>query len=197
MTTKEIVDFTGKSVRTVRNWINKADLQGCAKTALGEVIDYTIDEVEQILNAGSMSKDAVSILMQNARKPAGIEPHKNIDSNILMTFMVQMQKQQQEFMTAVLSKLGNTNTPLNNQLSLPHAPDIEPRNYLNQLVREYSQLKSVDYQKAWNILYTEMLYRCKTNIKVKAKNEGIRPIDYLEQSNQILTACSIMKGLIN
>lgn len=27
--------------------------------------------------------------------------------------------------------------------------------------------------------------------------EGIRPIDYLERENKILTACSIVKGLIN
>lgn len=29
--------------------------------------DFTIDEVEAILRAGSMSRDAVSILMENAR----------------------------------------------------------------------------------------------------------------------------------
>jgi hypothetical protein len=73
----------------------------------------------------------------------------------------------------------------------------EPRAYLNRLCREYSQIKKVDFHTAWNILYTEMLYRCKINVKVRAKNEGIKAIDYLEQNNLLLTGCSIMKGLVN
>ena len=194
MTIKELIGFTGKSERTIRRWIKKANIVRYAETAQRIEIDYTIEEVELILNAGSMSKDAVTILMQNARQPKELSV---TGDNILMQFMVKMQDQNQQFMNSVLNRLERLETKEPKLLLLPSVPDLEPRAYLNQLVREYSQLKSVDYQKAWNILYNEMLYRCKTNIKVKAKNEGIRPIDYLEQSNQILTACSIMKGLIN
>jgi hypothetical protein len=112
----------------------------------------------------------------------------------MLTFMAKMQEQQQQFMTAVLTRLDKQEPK---QLLLPEAPSVNPRDYLNQLVREYAQLKNVDFQKAWNILYTEMLYRCKTNVKVKAKNEGIKSIDYLEREGLLLTGCSIMKGLIN
>jgi len=193
MTIKELIDFTGKSERTIRNWIKKANIVRYAETAQRIEIDYTIDEVEQILNAGSMSKDAVNILMQNARQPKEIAPVDN-QMNMMMTFMVKMQEQQQQFMNAVIDRLDKSEPK---QLSLPTAPDIKPRPYLNQLVREYAKLKNVDFPKAWNVLYDQFLYRCHENIKVKAKNEGIKPIDYMERESKLLTACSIMKGLID
>lgn len=198
MTIKELVSFTGKAERTIRRWIEKSNIIGCDKMSYQVERDYTIDEVEQILKAGSMSKDAVTILMENARKPTQIITVKenNNPMAVMMDFMVKMQEQQQQFMSAVLTEL-KSKPEQPRQLSLPVAPDIEPRAYLNQLVREYSQLKKVDFRTGWSVLYTEFLYRCKTNIKVKAKNEGIKPIDYLERENLLLTGCSIMKGLID
>lgn len=194
MTIKELVGFTGKTERTLRRWIEKSNILGCDKMSYHVERDYTIDEVEEILKAGSMSKDAVSIIMQNARQPKELAI---TGDNILMQFMVKMQEQNQQFMNSVINRLERLETKEPKQLLLPSAPDLEPRAYLNQLVREYSQLKSVDFQKSWNILYTEMLYRCKVNIKVKARNEGIKPIDYLEREGFLLTGCSIMKVLIN
>ena len=142
-----------------------------------------------------MPKIVVDDLINNARQPKEISVIDN-NENMLMTFMLKMQEQQQQFMSAVLSELKSNKPNEPKLLSLPVAPDIEPRAYLNQLVREYSSLKEVDFRTAWNVLYTEILYRCKTNIKVKAKNDGIKPIDYLEQANLLLTACSIMKSII-
>ena len=201
MTVKELAEFTGKTTKTIQRWIKKASYRIESindKMSLSSPMnpsDYNIDEVEDILVSGSMSKDAVKILMENARKPTQIITVKenNNPMAIMMDFMVKMQEQQQQFMNTIIDRLDTKETK---QLSLPVAPDIEPRAYLNQLVREYSQLKGVDFRKGWNVLYTEILYRCKTNIKVKSKNEGIKPIDYLERENMLLTACSIMKSLI-
>ena len=201
MTVKELAEFTGKTTKTIQRWIKKASYRIESindKMSLSSPMnpsDYNIDEVEDILVSGSMSKDAVKILMENARKPTQIITVKenNNPMVVMMDFMVKMQEQQQQFMNTIIDRLDTKETK---QLSLPVAPDIEPRAYLNQLVREYSQLKGVDFRKGWNVLYTEILYRCKTNIKVKSKNEGIKPIDYLERENMLLTACSIMKSLI-
>lgn len=75
MTVKELARFTGKTERTIRNWIAKSSekisslsekISNAEKTK--KPADFTIDEVEQILLNSSMSKDAVSILMQNARQ---------------------------------------------------------------------------------------------------------------------------------
>lgn len=197
MTIKELIAFTGKSERTIRVWIKKANIVRYAETAQRIEIDYTIEEVEEILNAGSMSKDAVTILMQNARQPTAIVPNQN---NLEMVKMMS-DIMAQSMATALkplydrLDRIEENQTP--KQLLLPEVEQEEPRAYLNRLCREYSQIKKVDFQTGWNILYTEMLYRCKINVKVRAKNEGIKPIDYLEQNNLLLTGCSIMKGLIN
>lgn len=70
MTVNELAVFCGKNKSTVTRWIAKCNeslrskLQNATKT---EPADFTVDEVEAILNASSMSRDAVSILMQNAR----------------------------------------------------------------------------------------------------------------------------------
>lgn len=204
MTIKELSEFTGKTDRTIRRWINKAEnMSDVPYDTMSQGIphNYSINEVEEILKAGSMSKDAVFILMQNAKQQLqnatqfkSMEPPVQ-NMEIVGMFKIMME-QQQEFMKNVLSIIGNVPRE-NKQLLLPEAPTIEPRLYLNQLVREYAELKGVEFRNAWNVLYTEILYRCNTNVKVKAKNEGLKPIAYLEKENMLLTACSIVKGLIN
>jgi len=199
MTIKELIEFTGKSERTVRNWIKKANIVRYAETAQRIEIDYTIDEVEEILKAGSMSKDAVYILMQNARQAENKNPLPIIDSNgfNMKLFADMMAVSMATALKPLYDRLEKIEGNPTNQLTLPVVSDIEPRAYLNQLVREYAQLKNVAFRKAWNVLYDQILYRCHENIKVKANNEGIKPIDYLERENKILNACSIMKGLID
>ena len=78
MTIKELVSFTGKTERTLRRWIEKSKITGCDKMSYQVERDYTIEEVEQILNAGSMSKDSVSVLMDNARGNNAIVPQQNV-----------------------------------------------------------------------------------------------------------------------
>ena len=74
MTIREIADFTGKDIRTVRRWISKAGDKLSQvpydKMSQGIAHNYTIEEVEDILNASTLSKDAVSVLMLNARQPS-------------------------------------------------------------------------------------------------------------------------------
>ena len=157
--------------------------------------EYSLEEIGEILNFGSLSKDAVKILMENARRTKEIEaPTQNVE--VLQMFKA-MINQNQQFMTAVINRLDLLESKEPKQLALPDVANINPRAYLNQLVREYAQLKAVEFRKAWNVLYDQFLYRCHENIKVKAKNEGVRPIDYMDRENKLLTACSIMKGLID
>jgi hypothetical protein len=200
MTIKELAEFTGKTEKTIQRWVAKRnDKMTLNKDIIalvkGKETNLTIDQVESILNAGSMSKDAVNILMSNARQPKDIIAQPTP----LEVSLIKMVEQNNKIMSMMMIKLESMDNSSvfeqPKQLSLPSAPDIKPRAYLNQLVREYSQLKDVDFQKGWNVLYTEILYRCKENIKVKAKNEGIKPIDYLEREGKLLVACSIMKEL--
>jgi len=202
VTIKELAEFTGKTERTIQNWVKKSNevfSLDSEKISLvkGQETHLTIDQVESVLRSGSMSKDAVSILMKNARQETtGIAP---IDNQMEM-FKMMSNVMAQSIATALkplVDRLDSLESKEPKQLALPSAPDIEPRPYLNQLVREYAQLKDVPFPKAWNVLYDQFLYRCHENIKVKAKNEGIKPIDYMDRENKLLTACSIMKELIN
>src|SRR5574344_2161746 len=73
MTVKELAQFTGKSETTVQRWVKKANckMQLCnnkMQLQRGHETDFKLEEVEAILNSSSMSKDAVSILIANAKK---------------------------------------------------------------------------------------------------------------------------------
>ncbi len=71
MNIKELASFTGKDARTIRRWIAKAGDKisqvPLDKMSQGIPHDYTIDEVEAILIAGTLSKGAITILMENAK----------------------------------------------------------------------------------------------------------------------------------
>ncbi len=115
MTIKELAEFTGKETRTIRRWIKKAsennnpDLREKVKEAHRTKCPMiiTIDEVEDILNSGSMSKDAVRILMENARKPADSVALVSAPNQmeVLFSFMERQQQVNQDFMRTVLSEL--------------------------------------------------------------------------------------------
>ena len=68
MTVKELAEFTGKTTRTIRSWISKAGENisqvPYEETSQGIAHNYSIKEVGIILSSGSMSKDAVNILME-------------------------------------------------------------------------------------------------------------------------------------
>lgn len=113
MTTKELAIFTGKDERTLRRWQNKASekmksisdkMSEAEKTKCP--VNYTIDEVECILLSGTFSKDAVSILMQNARN--NNLPITNVkQDNNLESMFIQFMKQQQETNKILLSMISN------------------------------------------------------------------------------------------
>ena len=204
MTIKELASFTARTERTVRRWINKAELSSDTLSAkmsdamkTNKPSDYTLEETEQILRCSSLPKIVVDELMINAsNKSTVLSTNNNDNMNMMMSFMVKMQEQQQEFMKTVLTEIRQPmmNSPA--QLALPEAPTLEPREYLNQLVRKHAKINNLKHWDSWNELYEQILYRCKTNIRVKADNEGISKISYLERENMLLVSCSIMKELI-
>jgi len=124
MTVKELAEFTGKESRTIRRWIQKVGernpdinekVRKAHRTKCPMVM--TVDEVEQVLTSGSMSKDAVRILMENARKP--IQTLELVSTpnqmDVLLTFMAEQQQVNQKFMAAVMSELKG----FKNQTALP------------------------------------------------------------------------------
>lgn len=70
------------------------------------------------------------------------------------------------------------------------APKVLPlqrtrRMELNLLVRNYCELNQVAFQETWNEIYREFGMRSHMDVKQRAKNKKIKPLDYLESIGKI------------
>lgn len=122
MTIKELANFTARTERTVRRWINKAELSSDTLTAkmtdamkTNKPSDYTLDEIEQILRCSSLPEIVVKGLMANARQKTTVLPTNNVDYEIIGK-MIGMAVA--AAMTPVVKQLENISKP-QMQLSAP------------------------------------------------------------------------------
>lgn len=78
-----------------------------------------------------------------------------------------------------------------NQALLP--PAITDRDRLRQMINKYAAQTETPHSAVYNMLYNDYYYRYNTNIKQRAKNEGISVLDYAEQNGHIaeLIACMV------
>ena len=110
MTAKELAEFTGKNKSTVGRWLKKAccKMQSISckmqQATSDKPADYSLEEVEVILNNSSMSKYEISILMQNAR---GISPAKDI-SQVNNTSQYVTKTELKELMTEMTKSFATT-----------------------------------------------------------------------------------------
>lgn len=191
MTVKELVVFTGKNKSTVGRWVAKCTslsiMDKLRNATKGNPADYNIDEVEEILERGSLSRDAVSILMDNAR---------NRNSNQAVDYEKIGQMIGIAVSSAIAQAIPKIMESVKPTLKID-APQKQDRDALRQLVNQYAKDRCLnDYSKAWHILYEELYYRNKINVSVRSKNEGIKVIDYLDRENMIPQCCAIMRELI-
>lgn len=195
MTVKELAVFTGKNETTIQRWVKKAacKMQSVAEKSSsaghGKITNYTIDEVEAILSAGSMSKDAVAILMQNARGTAAVTPA--VDYRLIGEMITAA-------VTAAISPLYQ-NIPAEKKgtpMSLP-APVKSSRDALNQAVHQYAvSCTGGDHREAWHVLYEEIYYRLHVNIRMKAKRAGVSKLDIIEELGLLESSVAIMQEMI-
>lgn len=193
MTVKELASFTGKDERTVQRWIKKA---GDKMSAIGDkmsvaghgkVVDYTIDEVEQILLNSSMSKDAVSILMENARH------NKPVIQNQTST----LTERDVELISSIVSltvaktieqldnRMKNIENRIEERQALLPARKKDSRAHITELVRNYAFNHNMNYNNVYSMLYREYGYRTHSNPTVSAYNRHVTTIEYIEQSGNI------------
>ena len=189
MTVKELASFTGKDERTVQRWIKKA---GDKMSAIGDkmsvaghgkVVDYTIDEVEQILLNSSMSKDAVSILMQNARqnkKQTSTLTDRDVE---LISSIVSLT------VAKTIEQLDNRMKKIENRIeerqALLPVRKKDSRAHITELVRNYAFNHNMSYNNVYSLLYREYGYRTHSNPTVSAYNRHVTTIEYIEQSGNI------------
>lgn len=196
MTVNELAFFCGKNKSTVTRWIAKCNeslrnkLQNATKV---KPADFTIDEVEVILNASSMSRDAVSILMQNARN------NQTLPGNDVSTSLSDKSSSLErafEMMARAFETIAETQKMQENRLhkieerieerkSLLPAPQIKPRDHINMLVRSYASDSGNSFKDCWRELYRQFGYRTNTNPKKCAENRGMGILDYIETEGQI------------
>lgn len=194
MTVKELASFTGKTERTIRNWIAKSSekisglsekISNAEKTK--KPADFTIDEVEEILLNSSMSKDAVSILMENARQ------NKPVIQNQTST----LTERDVELISSIVSltvaktieqldnRMKNIENRIEERQALLPARKKDSRAHITELVRNYAFNHNMNYNNVYSMLYREYGYRTHSNPTVSAYNRHITTIEYIEQSGNI------------
>jgi len=111
MTVKEIAQAVNKTERTVQNWVKKTSEQcssvneRCSLASPSKPADFDLNETITIIETG-LGKNAAALFAQSAKTESSIVKQNN-QNEVLMQFMSNMQKQQNEFMTAVLKALNN------------------------------------------------------------------------------------------
>jgi len=206
MTIKELSIFTGKTVRTIRTWISKCDSipydktsQGSEETSQGIPIDYSIDEVESILNSGSMSKDAVKILMENARNknipvvPEGV----NSNTAMVLMFMEKLQEQNQQFINTMFERfIGDYKSEIKPIREIEYVPEPSPRRIFVNKVAQYAGVSKKNYSNAYKSVYDEIGMCLGIRVSARAKTRKVKGIDVLEQDGYLLKSIVVIDRMI-
>jgi len=67
---------------------------------------------------------------------------------------------------------------------------------LNQLVRSYAVANNLSFQEVWNRIYTDHKYRYNMDIKRRAHNKGMRPLDIAEKLGKLGELFSVASNLL-
>lgn len=213
MTVKEIACFCGKKPQTIRNWIEKAQTKNLltqTKNLLtkGHETDFNIDEVEAILNASTLSKDAVAILMNNARNGNVCQSNVNRDLAPISKMQNYLSPREIEIITSVVSlavsktierletRISSLEKTVGEQKQLPWNNEIDIRTRINVLVRKFATERNLDIKEVWLKLYKLFGYKTHTNPSVSARNRGMRIIDYIESEGQLDVLEKIAQGMM-
>ena len=190
MTVNELATFCKKNKSTITRWVAKCNeslrnkLQNATKT---EPADFTVDEVEEILLNSSMSKDAVSILMENVRQNKPVIQNQTstlTDRDVeLISSIVSLT------VAKTIEQLDNRMKKIENRIeerqALLPARKKDSRAHITELVRNYAFNHNMNYNNVYSMLYREYGYRTHSNPTVYAYNRHITTIEYIEQSGNI------------
>jgi len=192
MTTKEIAELTGKSVRRVQEWAQKTGAE-IASIKRNAPSDFTLDETIAILRTGGISESLISLLIENAQR---IDINKSRTGGNMLVFLqgiLDEMRSQDSRISNLESKVNNVIG--NNQLTMLPPPQKTNRAALNQIVRSYADTMKIEFSNAWGMLYTECYYRLHINFKTRAKSENIGIIDFIEREGYIEEVYSIARDI--
>jgi hypothetical protein len=193
---KDLAEFTGKDERTIQRWVKKAsDKMSSINDKMSASTstypaDYNIDEVEIILRSGSMSKDAVTILMNNARQESHTVPTPRGNTLTQRDLSIISGIVSQVFENLNM-RMGTIEKRIEKRAELLPPPEISPRKQISKLVSEYCGRTKYDYRSAYQELYRDFNYRYNVNVNLKAKNRGIKVIDQIENDGMLPELVSV------
>lgn len=179
MTVKEISQFTGKTERTVQNWVKKVNEKSSLfneKFSLrkGQETDFNIDEVEAILTAGTLSKDAVSILMSNARQTEVSESQFISRDDMQIFIKTAIQATVKELMPYVVK-------PSADPLPALPAPEISKRQQIIKLVNGHAHRTGKQQSTVYHSLYKDFSYIYHRQILTPATRRKMTGLEYIEE----------------
>ncbi len=184
MTIRQISEVAGCNIKTVRE-MGKRMFPMVKQIKKGYPIEYTEKQVKSIMD--KLPKRNYIADPTHLGTPSPTQMGTPIEMAL-----IQLVDQNTKMMAMMITRMDSLESKQKEQVLLP-APQIGDREQLNKLVRDYATNKlDGNYQQAYRELYSQILYRLKTNVKVKAKNEGIKTMDYLDREGLIPTCISIM-----
>ena len=201
MTTKEIAEAVGKDERTIQRW---AKSTGDKMASIGDKVsaiqnkgiaaDYDFDETVAIIEHG-LGKNAADLYRMSAKQDTQTFPREVENSSIALASAFNMMASAFDRMTLIVQNQGQRLQSIEKKLeerkALLPAPQIEPREHINMIVRDYSSKTGIEFREVWKELYKQFSYRTNSNPSISAKNRGMTIIDYIESEGMIETLESI------
>lgn len=196
MTVKEIAEAVGKDERSVQRWTKKAgdkmsSISG--KMTLSSPMnpaDYDREETCAIIEAG-MGKNAADIYRTNVEGGFVSGTLEQTDDRLDRAFKAAV-VQLTNMVNTLDKRMEAVESEHANRKAIAPPPGKNPRAELSEAVRNLAHNNyDGDYRGAWRNVYREIYYRCSINVKVRAKNDGVKPIDVLEREGLIETATQI------
>jgi len=195
MTIKELSDFTGKNKSTVGRWVAKCNsviIDKLQNATQYEPADFSIDEVEEILNAGSMSKDAIMILMDNARgKNLPQQINNNIDYQAIAQIVAIAVS---TAMKPVIESMQMNKK--DSQLLLPNVPEKTPRAIFVDKMNDFARISGKSHPDAYGFVYNEIGCIYSIRVMARAKNRKCKGVDILESDGYLGKGIAVVINLI-
>lgn len=195
MTIKEIAGLTGKTEKTVRQWIQheqKVLTQEQKVLTKGHSRDYNLEEVIAILKSGKISESLIGLLIENSKnkneEKSNLPTLNSKDIEIISTIVSMTVSKTIEALDKRMNVIENK---YEERKALLPAPEKSDRENLNQFIRSYAHKNNLNHSVVWLKLYQEAYYRLNVNLKVNAYNRNMAIIDYADQEGYIPELLSI------
>ena len=194
MNTKEIALAVNKTERSVRNWAKKVAeknsvmAEKISASTSTHPADYDLEETLVIIETG-LGKNAAALYEVNARKqPTGkliSLPESSLSQKDIEVISTIVSVTVAETIKQLDGRMTNIEQKIEERKALLPAPEMNPRDSINMLVREYASRNGISFSTAYSELYRHFNYTYNCNVNVSAKNRDMPIIDYIESEGMI------------